>query len=64
MNNLNCSKWKVSSNPINGTTLYAVYQIRDINSVDHSGNRNYASEWMADKQMAIEIAEKLNLEEE
>ena len=39
------SEWKVTSNPINGKTMYAVYRLKDINAVDHSGNREFAGGW-------------------
>jgi hypothetical protein len=59
-NHMNCGKWKVSSNPIGGVTMYAVYRIRDLSEVDHSGNREYATGWMADKQEAQKTADRLN----
>lgn len=33
------SEWKVSSNIINGSRIYSIYRLRDINETDHSGNR-------------------------
>ena len=35
------SEWRVSSNIINGRTMYIAYRLRDANGVDHSGNREY-----------------------
>ena len=35
------SEWRVSSNIINGRTMYIAYRLRDANAVDHSGNREY-----------------------
>lgn len=57
---MNCGKWKVTSNPIGGMSMYAVYRIRDIDAVDHSGNREYATGFMDDKQEAQKIADRLN----
>lgn len=57
------SKWKVTSNPINGMTMYAVYRLRDVNAVDHSGNREFAGEWTEHREAAQIVADKLNTEE-
>ena len=57
------SAWKVSSNPIAGVTKYQAYRIKDVNAVDHSGNREYAGGWFTDKDEAQKIADKLNEEE-
>ena len=57
------SKWKVTSNPINGTTMYAVYRLRDVDAVDHSGNREFAGEWTENREAAQVVADNLNREE-
>lgn len=57
------SEWKVTSNPIGGKTLYGVYRLLDINEVDHSGNREFAGDYIEDKQTAMLIAEELNEKE-
>lgn len=57
------SKWKVTSNPINGTTMYAVYRLRDVNAVDHSGNRESTGGWTENREAAQTIADQLNAEE-
>jgi len=54
-------EWKVTSNVINGKTMYAVFRLKDAAAVDHSGNREYAIEYMDDREKAMEVAEKLNL---
>ena len=54
------SEWRVSSNIINGEKKYIVYRIRDIHEVDHSGNREYAGEYVSDKNTALELADSLN----
>ena len=33
------NRWKISSDYIFGRKFYQVYRLRDINEVDHSGNR-------------------------
>lgn len=56
-------KWKVSYNPICCEKKYIVVRLRDINEVDHSGNREYGSDYMASKEEAQILADKLNSEE-
>lgn len=56
------SKWKVSSNPVGGKTLYQVYRIRDLNEVNHSGNRENAGELTENKDEAQLAADLLNAE--
>lgn len=57
---MNCGKWKVQSTPIGSETMYSVYRLRDVNMVDHSGNREYATGFMSDKQEAQKIADRMN----
>jgi len=54
------SEWRVTSNFISDEKMYAVYRLRDINAVDHSGNREFAGGWTLYKQAAIEVAAELN----
>lgn len=54
------SEWRVTSNIIDGTKMYAVYRLRDVNEVDHAGNREYIRGFTADKELAERIARKLN----
>ena len=55
--------WKVTSNLINGKTMYAVYRLKDVNEVDHSGNREFAGGYVEDR-LTVEIAaEHLNEKE-
>lgn len=53
-------KWKVASNPINGEMRYIVYRLRDTSAIDHSGNREYAGEYVKNKAAALLRAEALN----
>jgi len=54
---MNCGKWKVTSNPGFG---YAVYRLKDVGEVDHSGNREYATGYLSDRAEAEKIAARLN----
>lgn len=52
--------WKVTSNVIDGQKMYAVYRLLDTSETDHSGNREYATGWLDDKDQAVETAQQLN----
>ena len=58
------SEWRVTSNSINGKKMYAVYRLRDINAVDHSGNREYAGGYVSSRETAAIVAAELNKREE
>lgn len=58
--NIMKSEWRVTSQYINGNKLYAVYRLCDVNGIDHSGNREYAMDYMHDIQEAKRLAETLN----
>ncbi|MGI6634212.1 MAG: hypothetical protein ACOX7B_03450 [Christensenellales bacterium] len=55
--------WKVTNNIVDGKKLFQVYRLRDVNAVDHSGNREYGSDLMTDRYQAKELADRLNAEE-
>ena len=56
--------WKVTSNRINGKKMYAIYRLKDVNEVDHSGNREFAGGYVEDR-LTVEIAaEYLNEKDE
>lgn len=57
---MNHGKWKVTCNSIGDGYLYAVYRLRDVNEVDHSGNREYATDYMESKEDALKIASQMN----
>lgn len=57
------SEWRVSSNPIAGKMFYQVYRIRNINELEHSGNRETRG-CFETKTEAEKLADKLNVEEE
>ena len=54
------SEWRVTSNYIGGQTMYGVYRLRNINEIDHSGNREYAGGYSNDRQVAVKLAAELN----
>ena len=58
------SEWRVTSNSINGKKMYAVYRLRDINAVDHSGNREFAGSYIDNRDAAEIVAKELNKQEE
>ena len=55
--------WKVTCNIICDRKQYQVYRLRDVDEVDHSGNREYGSDLMTDRYQAKELADRLNAEE-
>lgn len=57
------SEWKVTSNTINGKKMYAVYRKRDINAVDHSGNREYAGNYVENREAVAFVVDELNKRE-
>lgn len=56
--------WKITSNYIDGNKLYAVCRLIDADEVDHSGNRELATGYMADRAEAERIAAELNGKEQ
>ncbi len=54
------SVWKVSSNWVGDRKVFAVYRLRDINTVDHSGNRELYGDYIDSKEDALTIANELN----
>lgn len=58
------SEWRVSSNSINGETMYIAYRLLDVNEVDHSGNREHHGGYVFGKAQAERAAKLLNEREE
>lgn len=54
------SKWKVTWNVINDKSMYAVYRLKDSITIDHPRNREYATDYMEDRDQAVKIADDLN----
>ena len=57
------SEWRVTSQIINGETLYAVYRLYDKDGIDHSGNREFATGYTPDERKARAVAKKLKRRE-
>ncbi len=55
--------WKVTSQVIGDTKMYAVYRLIDVNEPDHSGNREYAGDYVLNREIAEFVAEQLNEDE-
>lgn len=53
-------EWKVTSQVIGDERKYAVCRLLDVDAVDHSGNREFGSNYMTDKDSAQALADKLN----
>lgn len=58
------SEWRVTSNYIGGQTMYGVYRLRNINEVDHSGNREYSGGYSSNREAVAMLAVELNKAEE
>ena len=61
MANKTPSEWRVSSNPVAGRMFYGVYRIRDIDDIDHSGNRETRG-FYETREEAAALAARLNEE--
>lgn len=57
------SPWKVTYQWIGDCKMYAAYRLRNVNEVDHSGNREYAGDYTEDRDKAQELADRLNAQE-
>lgn len=56
------SKWMVASMPVStGAMFYSPYRLRDVDGVDHTGNREFRGVYQ-NKEDALRAAEKLNEE--
>lgn len=57
------SEWKVTSQYIGDTKMYALYRLKDINATDNSGNREYAGEYIESRDRCVAIAAAMNAKE-
>ena len=57
------SEWRVTSNLIAGEKCYSCYRLKDMDAVDHSGNREYAGTLYRDKADAQAVADEMNAKE-
>ena len=44
--------------------MYAVYRLKDINAVNHSGNREYAGKYVDSRGICEKLAKELNEQED
>ena len=58
------SEWRVTSQCFIGSEkrVYQVYRLRDIHTIDHSGNREHQPQAFYDKAEAHALADSLNKE--
>lgn len=54
------NKWQVTSNIIADKPMYAVYRLKDVNGIDHSGNREFAGGYTEYEDAAQLVADELN----
>ena len=54
------SEWKITSQRIGGIEMFAIYRMIDKNGIDHSGNREYAGDYIRDLRAASSMCEALN----
>ena len=54
------SEWRVMSNLIAGEKHYSCYRLKDVEAVDHSGNREELGRWLGTKKAAQVVADELN----
>ena len=60
------SEWRVTSQCFIGSEkrVYQVYRLRDIHTIDHSGNREHKLQTFYERSEAEKLAAQLNAEEE
>lgn len=61
------SEWRVTTNHFvsdeGRVPMYGIYRLRDVNAVDHSGNREELGRWFEDKELAEDVCRVMNEEE-
>ena len=53
------SEWRVTVNMIGSEKKYGVYRLRDVDEVDHSGNREDIGRWFDEREIAQVYADTL-----
>ena len=56
------SEWRVTSNLIAGEKCYSCYRLKDMDAVDHSGNREELGRWFDTEEEARAAAAARNAE--
>lgn len=56
------SEWRITSQYFGESKIWQVYRLRNVNTVDHSGNREFAEGIFETREEAEELAMKLNTE--
>ncbi|UZD42774.1 hypothetical protein [Selenomonas sputigena] len=54
------SEWRVTSNLIAGERCYSCYRLKNVEAVDHSGNREELGRWFGTKEAAQVVADEMN----
>lgn len=54
------SEWRVTSNLIAGERCYSCYRLKNVEAVDHSGNREELGRWFGTRKAAQVVADELN----
>lgn len=54
------SEWRVTSNLIAGERCYSCYRLKNVEAVDHSGNREELGRWFGTREAAQVVADELN----
>lgn len=62
MTNKNPSEWRVTANPVAGRMFYGVYRLRNVDDIDHSGNRETYGGYWETREEAAALADRLNEE--
>ena len=57
------SEWRITSQYFGENKIWQVYRLRNVNAVDHSGNREFDEAIFETREEAAELAERLNAEE-
>lgn len=58
-----CSGWRVTWQYIGEEKVFQVYRLRDINKVNHSGNREYRGGIMHSEEEAMALVSEINRNE-
>lgn len=51
------NKWGITSNYLGNKQMYRVFRLKDVNEVDHSGNREYATGYITIEEAEAKMKE-------